>query len=249
MRKKTKMKVYLYYFSIDETRRFAKKAVREVQTIRVQLFQYGVGGLMEGIRIQEVSGRHRPTHVMMLCRKDDNLIKLRHISEEVVNSGSLGGSPTMFTLRYRLVIESLWKRKEYTMNIHPIVTWQGGRQQTEWVYKVFDMEADMEVVTTQAKLVRRKPGLAIIIKRLLNNGNRILTSTTPVNRAFILPHRVDGASSIFCGNQVLRLMAWKIVLNNILSSSISAPLRPIHDPYTLHVRREPEIKEPERPVP
>ena len=65
----------------------------------------------------------------------------------------------------------------------------------------------MEVVTTQAKLVRRKPGLAIIIKRLLNNGNRILTSTTPVNRAFILPHRVDGASSIFCGNQVLRLMA------------------------------------------
>ena len=32
------------------------------------------------------------------------------------------------------------------------------------------MEADTEVVTTQAKPVRRKPGLAIIIKRILNNG-------------------------------------------------------------------------------
>lgn len=51
------------------------------------------------------------------------------------------------------------------MNIHPIVTWQGGRQQKEGVYRVFDTEADTEVVTTQARLVRRKPELAIIIKK------------------------------------------------------------------------------------
>lgn len=57
------------------------------------------------------------------------------------------------------------------MNIHPIVTWQGGRQQKEGVYTVFDMEAGTEVATTQAKLVQRKPGMVIIIKRLLNNGN------------------------------------------------------------------------------
>ena len=116
------MKAYLNYFSIDETRSFAIKAVHKVQMIPVQLIQYGIDGLMEGIRIQKASGRHRPTHVTGLCGKDNDLIKLRHISEEIVNPGSLGGPPTMFTLRYCLAIESLRKRKEYTMHIHPIVT-------------------------------------------------------------------------------------------------------------------------------
>ena len=63
MQKKTENGAYLNYFAIDETRSFAIKAVHKVQTIPVQLIQYGIDGLMEGIRIQKISGSHRPTHV------------------------------------------------------------------------------------------------------------------------------------------------------------------------------------------
>lgn len=50
------------------------------------------------------------------------------------------------------------------------------------------------VVAARAKLVQRKPELD---EKNLDNGCQTLTSTIPVIRAFILPHRVEGASSIF----------------------------------------------------
>ena len=110
------------------------------------------------------------------------------------------------------------------------------------------MEADTEVVTTQAKPVRQKSGLAIVIKREIRiTAVESLHQPYPSTALSFFPI-VLMAHPRFSGQTQFNISGMEVVPNNILSSSFSTPLPPIHDLYTLHVRPWPEIGLPERSV-
>lgn len=96
--KKTRRAAHLYDLAVDKSCGFTEEFVIKIKVVRIQFLHYRDGRLSKRVRCRLVK-KTRCTHVVMLRREYDYLIKLREICDEVVHPWSLCGSPAVLTLR------------------------------------------------------------------------------------------------------------------------------------------------------